>query len=38
MLLILNEYKTSKRYGEKKIEVNSEVAQVIRTYLNHHNT
>eukprot|EP01050_Picozoa_sp_SAG11_P070814 SAG11_NODE_52431_length_106_cov_248.000000_1_plen_35_part_11 len=35
MLLILNEYKTSKRYGEKKIEVNSEVAQVIRTYLNH---
>ena len=38
MLLILNEYKTSKRYGEKKIEVNPEVAQVIRTYLNHHDT
>ena len=38
MLLILNEYKTSKRYGEKKIEVNPEVAQVIKTYLNHHDT
>eukprot|EP01050_Picozoa_sp_SAG11_P038839 SAG11_NODE_16050_length_558_cov_1.000000_2_plen_73_part_00 len=41
MLLILNEYKTSKRYGEnseKMIEVNPEVAQVIKTYLNHHDT
>ena len=38
MLLILNEYKTSKRYGEKKIEIVPEVAKVISTYLKHHNT
>ena len=38
MLLILNEYKTKKKYGEKKIKVEPEVANVIREYLKHNNS
>ena len=33
--LILNEYKTSKKYGEKTIEMNSKVTPVIRRWLTH---
>ena len=33
--IIINEYKTSKRYGEKKIEVDAEVLKPLRQYLRH---
>eukprot|EP01051_Picozoa_sp_SAG22_P004968 SAG22_NODE_282_length_13050_cov_37.625125_10_plen_230_part_00 len=35
MLLILNEYKTKKKYGEKKIEIDPKVANLVRIFLNH---
>ena len=38
MLLILNEYKTKKKYGEKKIEIDNKVANLIRVFLNHNRT
>ena len=38
MLLILNEYKTKKKYGEKKIEIEPKVANLVRIFLNHNRT
>ena len=35
MMLILNEYKTSKKYGEKKIKIDATVANSIRIFLKH---
>ena len=35
MMLILNEYKTSKKYGEKKIKIDPSVANSIRIFLKH---
>lgn len=38
MTLVLNEYKTSKKYGEKRIEMNDEVSKVLRKWLKYNTT
>jgi integrase len=38
MTLILREYKTSKKYGEKRIELNSKLTGLLRDYLRHNKT
>ena len=38
MSLILNEYKTSKKYGEKTIELNTEVKKALRKWLQHNDS
>ena len=38
MTLILNEYKTSAKYGEKRIEINTAVRKVLRKWLRHNDS
>jgi integrase len=33
LMMILNQYKTSKKYGEKVIEINPEISKVLRMYI-----